>query len=351
MRNRQDPSFAAAVDAIGNGVGEGPIGVDEREDVHDVYVPSRVNVLFGSETVDDADALRRFVHPDLETCTAREAARFAIVAVHNAVVDEHNAACLDRLPGEVITLQATHQLPAETREFEAFLNEEHLQTVTKSGTPPASIDVKPGCLLICTRNILPQLGIQNGTLLELLNVLDNVIHVRTIPEDDDAEPVEAYIPRILFELQSGGLMFMRRQFPIRLAYALTVNKVQGATKRRLGLDLRHGVFSHGQLYVALSRVPCAEALMIIGVAKPPEGERPVMRNIVYRDIIDPDRRARLSLGPAPPEEPRRPFLLDLSGDADGVSDTDVEDELGANSRGGACAAIATLSLPFCMQPV
>ncbi|KAG5548708.1 hypothetical protein RHGRI_014158 [Rhododendron griersonianum] len=41
----------------------------------------------------------------------------------------------------------------------------------------------------------------------------------------------------------------RHQFPIRLAYALTINKSQGQTVKFIGVDLRTPVFSHGQLYV------------------------------------------------------------------------------------------------------
>jgi ATP-dependent exoDNAse (exonuclease V) alpha subunit len=45
----------------------------------------------------------------------------------------------------------------------------------------------------------------------------------------------------------------RLQFPVRLAYAMTINKAQGQTVQHVGLDLHIPVFSHGQLYVALSR--------------------------------------------------------------------------------------------------
>ena len=45
----------------------------------------------------------------------------------------------------------------------------------------------------------------------------------------------------------------RRQFPVRLAVAMTINKAQGQTLGRMGLFLPTPVFSHGQLYVALSR--------------------------------------------------------------------------------------------------
>ena len=44
----------------------------------------------------------------------------------------------------------------------------------------------------------------------------------------------------------------RRQFPIRLSFAMTMNKAQGQNIDNLGVHLPQPVFSHGQLYVALS---------------------------------------------------------------------------------------------------
>lgn len=48
--------------------------------------------------------------------------------------------------------------------------------------------------------------------------------------------------------------FKRIQLPIRLAFAMTINKAQGQTMSICGLDLQNPCFAHGQLYVACSRV-------------------------------------------------------------------------------------------------
>jgi hypothetical protein len=46
--------------------------------------------------------------------------------------------------------------------------------------------------------------------------------------------------------------FKRKQFPIRLSFAMTINKAQGQTIPNVGIYLPEPVFSYGQLYVALS---------------------------------------------------------------------------------------------------
>lgn len=53
----------------------------------------------------------------------------------------------------------------------------------------------------------------------------------------------------------GELAFIltRQQFSIRLCFAVTVNKSQGQSLKNVDLDLRSPIFTHGQLYVALSR--------------------------------------------------------------------------------------------------
>ena len=55
----------------------------------------------------------------------------------------------------------------------------------------------------------------------------------------------------------------RKQYPLRLACAMTVNRSQGQTLDKVCLDLRAPPFSHGQLYVALSRVRKKGNLIIL----------------------------------------------------------------------------------------
>ena len=89
----------------------------------------------------------------------------------------------------------------------------------------------------------------------------------------------AIIPRITLT-RSQGLSFEFRccQFPVHLAFAMTINKSQGQSLGTVGLDLRQPVFAHGQLFVALSRGTTWHRIKILL-----EGN--VTQNIVYPDVL------------------------------------------------------------------
>ena len=79
-----------------------------------------------------------------------------------------------------------------------------------------------------------------------------------------------------------SFQFKRRQFPVRLAFALSINKSQGQSVRHVGLYLRFPVFAHGQLYIALSHATSPQNIKILL----PEGTvESVTTNIVYKEIL------------------------------------------------------------------
>lgn len=89
----------------------------------------------------------------------------------------------------------------------------------------------------------------------------------------------ALIPRIPFIPNEDWISFRRVQFPVRLAFAMSINKAQGQTIRFCGVNLEEQCFSHGQLYVALSRVGSPGNLNIYT----PNEEA---KNIVYKSILN-----------------------------------------------------------------
>jgi ATP-dependent DNA helicase PIF1 len=82
--------------------------------------------------------------------------------------------------------------------------------------------------------------------------------------------------------------FRRKQFLIRLSFAMTINKAQGQTIPNVGVYLLDPIFSHGQLYVALSRTTSRINIMILVVqAKKDESQSmwTFTKNIVYKEVL------------------------------------------------------------------
>ena len=66
---------------------------------------------------------------------------------------------------------------------------------------------------------------------------------------------------------------------------MTINKSQGQTFERLGLLLPQPVFSHGQLYVAFSRVRCLTAIKVQIIKEGKNSEKNKTNNIVFKEIV------------------------------------------------------------------
>ncbi|KZT26333.1 hypothetical protein NEOLEDRAFT_1063494 [Neolentinus lepideus HHB14362 ss-1] len=89
------------------------------------------------------------------------------------------------------------------------------------------------------------------------------------------------IPRINFTYQlPSGHTLLQRQFPLALAYTTTFNSCQGLTLDKVGIDLTRPVFSHGQLYTALSRI----RTRYDGMVRMRAGETST-KNVTYHELL------------------------------------------------------------------
>jgi len=92
----------------------------------------------------------------------------------------------------------------------------------------------------------------NGTRLAIKKLQNNVIEATILKGKYKGEDV--LIPCIPMIPTNVPFEFKQLQFPLRLAFAMTINKSQGQSLNVCGINLENLCFSHGQLYVACSRV-------------------------------------------------------------------------------------------------
>ena len=115
-------------------------------------------------------------------------------------------------------------------------------------------------IIILLRNIDPP-RLCNRTRLVIKTLNSFVIEATILTGQYQGEDV--YIPRIPLIPNELPFDFKRLQFPVKLAYAMTINKSQGQSLKVTGIDLTEECFSHGQLYVAMSRTQDSNQLYIL----------------------------------------------------------------------------------------
>ncbi|KAH1053373.1 hypothetical protein AAZX31_08G266500 [Glycine max] len=159
-----------------------------------------------------------------------------------------------------------------------------LNSLTTSGLPTHSIKLKIGSPIMLLRNLDQNQGMCNGTRLVVTKLAKHVIAAEIISGKNIGLGV--YIPRMSMSPSQSPWPFkpLRRQFPIMLSYAMTINKSQGQSLSMVGLYLPKPVFTHGQLYVALSRVNSAKGLKIM-IHDNEQKSMNSTTNVVFKEVL------------------------------------------------------------------
>jgi len=151
---------------------------------------------------------------------------------------------------------------------------------------PALFCLKVGSPVLLLRSLDPGEGLCNGTRIVVLNVRRKVLQCRIISKDRRFRGKVVLIPRIRLSsnTQTLPVPLKRLQFPVRLAFAMTINKSQGQSVEHVGINLQTLVFSHGQLYVAFSRCTSPLNISVLLLEQSQESRRTL--NVVYKEVFN-----------------------------------------------------------------
>jgi ATP-dependent DNA helicase PIF1 len=246
-------------------------------------------VLQHSADETDRDAIIKHVYADIRDRYLDHEYFHNRVILAPVIVDvtDINNDVMALLPGEEHVYRSIDSVEEEEGLDETLYQQELLNGMNPPGMPAHVLRLRVGAPIMLIRNINGEQGLCNGTRLQIRRLSHNCIDAQILTGARNGERV--FIPRITLISEDERMPFKlrRRQFPVQVAFAMTINKAQGQSVGRLGIYLRQPVFSHGHMYVALSRCTTrSEIKAVISSAALEEPDGSYTKNIVFQEVIN-----------------------------------------------------------------
>ncbi|XP_074373466.1 uncharacterized protein LOC141713790 [Apium graveolens] len=211
----------------------------------------------------------------------------SILTPTNAIVSDINSYILDLIPGTTHTYLSQDSLcdnSGHDNDFGSAFPVEYLNSINMPWLPRHDLKIKVGCVIMLMGNLNQIMGLCNGTRMIVKKCLPNSIIYEVLTGSQvgtmhiisriEMVPTDTAWP---FE-------FKRVQFPVHLCFAMTINKSQGQSLNKVGLYLPRSVFTHRQLYVAISRVTSPYGLHIL-IDSETGGSTNVTVNVIFEEVF------------------------------------------------------------------
>lgn len=209
---------------------------------------SRLRV--GKGTFDDNKKIyeRFFAYKELEDKIDDLSVKPSFLFGKRVDVSQKNIEELDKLPGKTIEIVSEDSVK-DKHDLELLEN-----------VAPNILNLKKGAQVMITVNLDVELGLVNGTRGVVHEILNDRIYLKLV----DNKFYEITRNEFLYEKPHTKTKIIRRQFPLVLAFALSIHKIQGASLDSAVIDLGpNSIFEASQAYVALSRVRSFQGLYVI----------------------------------------------------------------------------------------
>ncbi|XP_076935913.1 uncharacterized protein LOC143602807 [Bidens hawaiensis] len=267
-------------------IGEGKLGGPNHGEVQ-IDIPHDILI---KDSINPNSDLIEFVYPSILQNYKKKGffQERAILAPKNEVVQEINDMLLERFPGEqkeYLSSDSICNLDYINEDFDPSLySPDVLNGLKFPGCPNHQLILKLGVPVMLLRNIDQKNGLCNRTRLQVKSLGNRVIDVEVISGSDIGKRHAIHRLTLTPFDNKFPFKFQRRQFPLSVCFAMTINKSQGQSLSSVGLFLRCPVFSHGQLYVALSRVTSRHGLKLL-IFDEDRNTCDKTTNVVYKEIF------------------------------------------------------------------